>query len=92
MSRDRNDRGGLAPPLTKGAEHTAWVYNRKGVPNRLYVGGELAGAVFVCEGEKDVDTLHRLGYNAASGADGAGPGKWRKEYTEQLGRPPKKRD
>lgn len=61
-----------------------WVYNRKGVPNRLYVGGELAGAVFVCEGEKDVDTLHRLGYNAASGADGAGPGKWRKEYTEQL--------
>lgn len=61
-----------------------WVYNRKGVPNRLYVGGELAGAVFVCEGEKDVDTLHRLGYNAASGADGAGPGKWRREYTEQL--------
>lgn len=61
-----------------------WVYNRKGVPNRLYVGGKLAGAVFVCEGEKDVDTLHRLGYNAASGADGAGPGKWRREYTEQL--------
>lgn len=61
-----------------------WVYNRKGVPNRLYVGGELARAVFVCEGEKDVDTLHRLGYNAASGADGAGPGKWRREYTEQL--------
>lgn len=61
-----------------------WVYNRKGVPNRLYVGGELAGAVFVCEGEKDVDALHRLGYNAASGADGAGPGKWRREYTEQL--------
>lgn len=61
-----------------------WVYNRKGVPNRLYVGGELTGAVFVCEGEKDVDTLHRLGYNAASGADGAGPGKWKPEYTEQL--------
>lgn len=61
-----------------------WVYSRKGVPNRLYVGGELTGAVFVCEGEKDVDTLHHLGYTAASGADGAGPGKWRKEYTEQL--------
>ncbi len=61
-----------------------WIYSRKGVPNRLYVGGELTGAVFVCEGEKDVDTLHHLGYNAASGADGAGPGKWRKEYTEQL--------
>lgn len=61
-----------------------WAYNRKGVPNRLYAPGSLAGAVFICEGEKDVDTLHGLGYNAASGADGAGPGKWRKEYTEQL--------
>lgn len=61
-----------------------WIYDRKGVPNRLYVGGELAGAVFVCEGEKDVDTLHSLGHNAASGADGAGPGKWKPEYTEQL--------
>lgn len=61
-----------------------WIYDRKGVPNRLYVGGELAGAVFVCEGEKDVDTLHGLGHNAASGADGAGPGKWKPEYTEQL--------
>lgn len=64
--------------------HHGWVYNRKGVPNRLYVGGELSGAVYVCEGEKDVDSLHRLGYDAASGADGAGPGKWRREYTEQL--------
>lgn len=61
-----------------------WAKGRGGAPHTLYIGGELTGAVFVCEGEKDVDTLHRLGYNAASGADGAGPGKWRKEYTEQL--------
>lgn len=61
-----------------------WIYDRKGVPHRLYVPGELAGTVMVAEGEKDADTLHRMGYDAASGADGAGPGKWRKEYTAQL--------
>lgn len=61
-----------------------WAYNRQGVPHSLYIAGELTGAVFVCEGEKDADNLHKLGYDAASGEDGAGPGKWRKEYTEQL--------
>lgn len=61
-----------------------WEYNRKGIPHELYMAGSLSGAVFICEGEKDADTLHSLGYDAASGADGAGPGKWRKEYTEQL--------
>ena len=61
-----------------------WTWNRKGVPHELYVAGALTGAVFVAEGEKDANTLHVLGYNAVSGADGAGPGKWRKEYTEQL--------
>ena len=61
-----------------------WIYNRQGVPHSLYIAGELSGAVFVCEGEKDADNLHRLGCDAASGEDGAGPGKWRKEYTEQL--------
>lgn len=62
----------------------AWAKGRGGAPPTLYIAGELAGAVFVCEGEKDADTLHGLGYNAASGADGAGPGKWKPEYTEQL--------
>lgn len=28
--------------------------------------------------------MHKLGWNAASGEDGAGAGKWRTEYTEQL--------
>lgn len=40
--------------------------------------------VFVAEGEKDVDNLCRLGYCAASGENGAGPGKWLPAYTEQL--------
>jgi len=61
-----------------------WIYNRQGISHSLYIAGGLTGAVFVCEGEKDADNLHRLGYDTASGEDGAGPGKWRKEYTEQL--------
>lgn len=61
-----------------------WIWNRKDVPHTLYTRGNLSGLVCVAEGEKDVDTLHGLGFSAASGADGAGPGKWRKEYTQQL--------
>lgn len=61
-----------------------WIYNRQGVPHRLYVAGRLGEAVHVCEGEKDSDALHKLGYDAVSGADGAGRGKWRLEYSEQL--------
>lgn len=61
-----------------------WIYNRQGIPHSLYIAGELTGPVFICEGEKDADNLHQLGCNAASGEDGAGPGKWHKEYTEQL--------
>ena len=61
-----------------------WQKGRGTAPHSLYIAGELAGAVFICEGEKDAETLHKLGYNAASGADGAGHGKWRPEYTEQL--------
>lgn len=62
-----------------------WEYNRRGVPRSLYIRGSLReGVVFAVEGEKDVDSLHKLGLTAASGEDGAGPGKWHKEYTEQL--------
>lgn len=61
-----------------------WEYNRKGIPHSLYVAGDLSGVAFVVEGEKDADNLHKLGYDVVSGEDGAGPGKWRKEYTEQL--------
>lgn len=61
-----------------------WVKGRNGITPPLFTVALLDGVVFVAEGEKDVNTLHSLGLTAASGADGAGPGKWRKEYTEQL--------
>ena len=61
-----------------------WIYNRKGVPHSLYIAGELSEDVAITEGEKDADSLHKLGWTAVSGEDGAGPGKWRSEYTEQL--------
>lgn len=62
-----------------------WIYNRQGIPRSLYIAGELMDKVIITEGEKDADNLHSLlGYNAVSGEDGAGPGKWHNEYTEQL--------
>ena len=62
-----------------------WIYNRQGIPHSLYVAGDMSSSmIVVVEGEKDADNLHRLGYDAVSGEDGAGPGKWRTEYTEQL--------
>lgn len=36
--------------------------------------------VYICEGEKDCDTLNRLGLVATTGSNGAGPGKWLEEY------------
>ena len=38
----------------------------------------------IAEGEKDCNSLHALGFDAVSGMDGAGPGKWKPEYTKQL--------
>ena len=61
-----------------------WIYSRKGIKPSLYLSGELSDGIAVVEGEKDADNLHRLGWDAVSGADGAGPGKWKPEYTEQL--------
>lgn len=61
-----------------------WIWNRQGIEHSLYISGELTGRVAVAEGEKDADNLHSLGFNAVSGEDGAGPGKWRSEYTRQL--------
>ena len=61
-----------------------WIYSRKGIKPSLYISGELSDGIAVVEGEKDADNLHRLGWDAVSGADGAGPGKWKPEYTKQL--------
>lgn len=65
-------------------ESGKWVKGRNNVVPPLYTVEPLDGVIFVAEGEKDVETLCRLGFSSASGADGAGPGKWRKEHTEQL--------
>ena len=61
-----------------------WIWNRNGIRPSLYISGELSDGIAIVEGEKDADNLHRLGWDAVSGADGAGPGKWKQEYTEQL--------
>lgn len=61
-----------------------WEYNRKGVPHTLYMAGGKSDFAFVVEGEKDADNLAGLGFFSVSGADGAGPGKWRAEYVNQL--------
>ncbi len=63
-----------------------WVYNRKGIPHVLYNLPAIRDAkvVYVVEGEKDADTLRSHGLTAVCGENGAGPGKWRPEYTEQL--------
>ena len=61
-----------------------WIWNRQGVPNALFQAGELTGVVAVVEGEKDALTLHRLGWSAVCGEHGAGKGKWKPEYSEQL--------
>jgi len=65
-------------------EDGKWVKGRNGITPPLFTVAPLEGVAFVVEGEKDVNTLQSLGFSSASGADGAGPGKWRKEYTEQL--------
>ena len=62
-----------------------WIYNRAGVPHCLYFAGERnSNNILIAEGEKDCNSLHALGFDAASGMDGAGKGKWKPEYTQQL--------
>lgn len=62
-----------------------WKYDRKGVKPTLYNVAEAvkSNSVYLVEGEKDVDTLKRLGKVAVSPPDGAGS-KWKKEYTAAL--------
>lgn len=62
-----------------------WKYDRKGVKPMLYHTAEAvkADSVFLVEGEKDADTMKRLGKAAVSPPDGAG-GKWKENYTQIL--------
>jgi AAA domain len=65
-----------------------WLWNLEGVTRVLYRLPDLAEAiaserrVFVVEGEKDVETLARLGIVATCNPGGAG--KWRDAYADQL--------
>lgn len=63
-----------------------WIYNRQGIEIPLYNLDKLqSDHVFVVEGEKDVDTLARLGKEAVCSPDGAGKGKkWVSRYSEAL--------
>jgi RecA-family ATPase len=64
-----------------------WIWNTTGVRKVPYRLPELIQAdpnepVFLCEGEKDVDNLRRLGCIATTNPGGAG--KWRSEFNEFL--------
>lgn len=70
---------------------SGFALSHKDCEHRLYVAGSISSnSVFLVEGEKDANTVHRLlNATAVSAEDGAtkakDPGKkWRSEYTEQL--------
>lgn len=61
-----------------------WGKGRKGITPGLYVSHEdLPDAVFLVEGEADVNTLKNAGYAAVTLPDGA-QSKWTAEYAEAL--------
>jgi len=66
----------------------SWEYNIKGISRVLYRLPKVADAqqVLVVEGEKDVESLERLGFVATCNPGGAcnHAGKWLKNYTESL--------
>ena len=64
-------------------EGCSWVNGRGGAPAPLYnqLDAYACEFVWVVEGEKDVETLRRLGQPAVSLPDGA-KSKWQDEYTE----------
>lgn len=66
-------------------ENGRWTKGRGGEPV-LYNLPAVAGAkcLYIVEGEKDVETLKALHIPAVCGADGAGAGKWKPQYTEAL--------
>jgi hypothetical protein len=67
-----------------------WIWNLEGVRRVLYRLPELLRdlkrglPVIVCEGEKDVNALAKLGFPAAVTCNPLGAGKWREKYSETL--------
>lgn len=63
---------------------SGWSYSLNGCRRVLYnlPGVVKDDIVFITEGEKDADTLNRLGYTATCNFDGAG--KWGQEYNQYF--------
>lgn len=61
-----------------------WAWNMDGVTRILYRLPQVLGSqvVWIVEGEKDADSLNRLGFIATTNVGGAG--KWLDGYTESL--------
>lgn len=61
-----------------------WVWNMDGVERVLYQLPQIlkSETVVVCEGEKDADTITRLGWCGTTNVGGGG--KWMDAYTESL--------
>jgi len=76
------------PKTFRQEKYTAgdWSWGLEGVRRVLYRlprvidAAERGDRVWVVEGEKDVETLERLGLTATCNLGGAGKGKWRDEY------------
>lgn len=72
------------------SQKSGFRMNHEGCPNRLYVAGSLAQTVvFMAEGEKDADTLHRIMKRTAvctehGATKGSDSGKWFDGYSSQL--------
>lgn len=64
-----------------------WTTGLCGKTAPLYNYAELthtSGTVYFAEGEKDAETLSRMGYTSTTGPNGANGTKWSDEYTEVL--------
>ena len=67
--------------------HGGWIANTNGVKKPLYrlpdlLAADPARTVFIAEGEKDCESLRKLGLVATTNCGGAG--KWKREYSEAL--------
>jgi hypothetical protein len=65
-------------------EKEGWIYNLKGINRVPYNLPDVIKSkqILIAEGEKDVETLKKLGYVATTNPGGAG--KWRSEYNHHL--------
>ena len=61
-----------------------WIPGRGNHEKTLYAPCGIHNYPLIVEGEKDADSLSRLGMYAVSPEDGAGEGKWVESYTSAL--------